>query len=264
MDPGNPQIVYRFTQGQSVERSTDGGGSWVTEFTVTPLTEAQADYYISTTFACVTSLHQGPLNAIFDPATQNLVIGMGQEGALVRSPDGIYTWAAVGKYRPIGPHSIRLLGKPILRELLAALSLGCCLVLVIGLVVKKRLGWLFLVVPVELVYVIYISFLQKYDSTISAVPTTAIVHLGGTAVLCAVFFFVGLGLLRGEAPRRRVRVALAGGITAALNWLPFALWGVNVIDVYGGAWLLSGVATLISFFIAWRLVRAQGAISVGE
>ena len=123
---------------------------------------------------------------------------------------------------------------------------------------------MFLVIPVELVYRHLYLFLQKYDFTISADPLTAILHLGGTAVLCAVFFLgVGLWLLR-ESPRRRGRAVLAGGITTAVNWLPFALWGVNIIDVYGGAWLLSGVATLISFLIAWRLVRQRRVISVGE
>ncbi len=255
-DPNNPQVVYRFIPGQAIARSQDGGLNWHEEFRPTPMTEGQQDYYTSMTFACVTSLHQGPLNAVFDPKTQNLVIGMGHEGVLVRSPEGVYSWAAVGKYRQIGPHSPRLIAKTTLRELLAALSLGCCLALVIGLIVRRRWGWLFLVVPVELVYLVYVLILQQNDSSISAVPLTAILHFGGTAVLCAVFLGVGLGLLR-ESPRRQRRVALAGAIMALLNWLPFAFWSVNVIDVYGGAWLLSGVATLVSIFITWRLVRVQ-------
>ncbi|MBN1371706.1 MAG: hypothetical protein JW987_07170 [Anaerolineaceae bacterium] len=260
-DPNDSRVVYRFVPGQSISRSQDGGLAWEEEFRSTPLTEGQQDYYTSITFACITTLQQGPLNAVFDPKTQNLVIGMGHEGVLVRSPEGGYTWAAVDKYRQIGPHNPRLIAKATLRELLAALSLGCCLVLVIGLIINKRLGWLFLVIPVELVYLVYLIILQQNDSSISAEPLTAIVHLGGTAVLCAVFLGVGLRLLR-ESPRRAGRAVLAGGITAALNWLPYALWSVNVIDVYGGAWLLSWAGTLISFFIAWRLVRSAKTAQV--
>ena len=58
------------------------------EFRSTPLTEGQQDYYTSITFACITSFQQGPLNAVFDPETQNLVIGMGHEGVWYARPMG--------------------------------------------------------------------------------------------------------------------------------------------------------------------------------
>lgn len=91
-------LQYRFPDRSTVEISSDSGTTWTTETVDTHLSEAEWDY-IRMTRSWNPLLDEGILNGVIDPGSGNLVLAMGQQGILVRSPEGLYTWADAGVYR---------------------------------------------------------------------------------------------------------------------------------------------------------------------
>jgi hypothetical protein len=43
----------------------------------------------------------GPFDAVVDPATSNLVVAMGLQGSLLRTPSGRWSWVAIGDYQRV-------------------------------------------------------------------------------------------------------------------------------------------------------------------
>jgi hypothetical protein len=93
--PDDPLIVYRFTPGRMIERSEDGGQTWKRELNVS-VSEAEETYYRNAMnrFGFIT----GPLDAIVDDSTGNLIVAMGFQGVLIRTDDGHWTWVAIGDH----------------------------------------------------------------------------------------------------------------------------------------------------------------------
>jgi hypothetical protein len=108
-DSADAQIVYRIERGQSVERSTDGGRTWMQEFDLLSLvTQERRTYYYR--------VHENdgqirfasyPLDTVFDPGSGNLVLAMGLDGVLVRTPDGVWQWVTVSSYRRVEITTLR-------------------------------------------------------------------------------------------------------------------------------------------------------------
>ena len=95
-DPANPAVMYRFNPEISIERSTDGGRTWQRAVDLSG-TEARTTYYVNTRHDGV-EFRSGPLDAMFDQKSGNLVVAMGYEGVLIRTPAGRWGWVTVGKY----------------------------------------------------------------------------------------------------------------------------------------------------------------------
>jgi hypothetical protein len=93
-DPADPDVVYRFDRGQAIFRSDDGGETWVREFSLSG-TQARTAYYERTQPA---GAETGPLDAVIHDPTGNLVVAMGHDGGLVRTPDGTWRWVDIGPY----------------------------------------------------------------------------------------------------------------------------------------------------------------------
>ncbi len=72
-DPQNPRIAYLAVKGQGIYRSVDGGAHYTLEY-------ATKEY---------TNLH----DMTFAPDEATLVIAAGENGLLLRQPDGSYIWA---------------------------------------------------------------------------------------------------------------------------------------------------------------------------
>ena len=94
-DPSDEQILYRFTPGVSIERSGDGGQSWAKEIDLNG-DNARVSYQ-QKTGQLYYAQPMGPISAVIDQPTGNVVAAMGYEGALVRTPEGVWRWVAVGE-----------------------------------------------------------------------------------------------------------------------------------------------------------------------
>lgn len=122
-------IQYRFVTGLSVERSEDGGITWHKDYDLTSVSHlARRMYYEENVPSRLPNqsdrlvARPGPFRALIDKGSGNLVLAMGQDGVLVRTPQGQWIWANVGPYRlePIG--ALNLL-EVVYGELLAAVIL---------------------------------------------------------------------------------------------------------------------------------------------
>ncbi len=86
---------FRFTPGRSVERSLDSGDTWQLDLDLSPL-----DWQPEGTSEPGRQVvgQPGPLDAMIDRSTGNLLLAMGQKGVLVRLPGGAWQWAPAGEY----------------------------------------------------------------------------------------------------------------------------------------------------------------------
>ncbi len=123
---GNDLVRYRLTRGQGVDRTDDGGITWQEEITFGN-TEARYAYYERFRPEAYLS-SPGPFDAFYHEPSGNLVIAMGQDGVLTRTPDGTWHWVAVGPYyreefNQLGS-ILRLLTGEILLGLLVGVSIA--------------------------------------------------------------------------------------------------------------------------------------------
>jgi hypothetical protein len=98
-DPENKphHIRYHYTRGKVIKISTDDGQSWSDEYSLSPVGQAKQVYYGRREGISV--FKPGPLDAVVDPQTDNIIFAMGHEGILVHSPDHDWTWVPVGLYQ---------------------------------------------------------------------------------------------------------------------------------------------------------------------
>lgn len=88
-------IRYRFDPGKSIEKSTDGGGRWVQVYDLAyvqwePVSENEPGRTVV--------VQPGPLDAMIDPSSGNVLLAMGHAGVLLGLPTGEWRWVAVGAY----------------------------------------------------------------------------------------------------------------------------------------------------------------------
>ncbi len=132
IDPLDERIRYRFTSGVSIERSSDGGQSWAKEIDLSG-DDARASY-IEKTDQLFYSQSAGPVDAVIQQPTGNIVVAMGYEGALVRTPDGVWHWVAIGAYHVPDLHRVDNVVVLLSGELLYALAL---LALALGTLARR-------------------------------------------------------------------------------------------------------------------------------
>ena len=97
VDPRDERVHYRFTSEHAVERSEDGGQTWMRDLDAA-LGEAEAAYYNKTRSPLATQTYPEPQDAVIDEGTDNLVVALGQAGVAVRSTDGRWQHVSVGPY----------------------------------------------------------------------------------------------------------------------------------------------------------------------
>jgi hypothetical protein len=96
-DPNNPDTVYRFAPGVSIEKSNDAGQTWRTEVDLT-WEQARILHHDRKYSSSYGSLTPGPIDAVIHSDTGNIIVAMGQQGILLGSPDGNWEWVGVGRY----------------------------------------------------------------------------------------------------------------------------------------------------------------------
>jgi hypothetical protein len=246
-------LLLRFTPGSSIEQSTDGGQTWQVEFKLSGNHQAQDAYYlkVSEGSPIVTS---GPLDAVLDPATRNVIFAMGHEGVLVRLTNGTWQWVPVGQYRHI--EFARQL-QPMAVLLGGEIGLAVCLSFgLINTWMLRWRKWKMRIVQAVLAWLLWIisalvfspALTHSYTATISSILLFFI------ALAVISFGIENLVFLARRLTSRLVQVllyALGGGV---LFLLPYILWGLNGIPSYtqaAGFSLIMGttVCVLGDFFI---------------
>jgi hypothetical protein len=255
--PGE-EVLYQVLPGGQIQRSADGGATWATELSL-PGTEARVAYIRS--WRSGADGGAGPHNAVFDPATGNLVMAMGLEGVLVRrqalteSTPELWAWVAVGDYRFERPTAVEATTTLLRLEALLAMS-------VIG-VTAAFLGWPSSRWPLRALAVICALGIVGALLVLRPALMTGYATMVGTLVCLALA--VGgliLGVVAAVRTWRRsflggwrglVEVVGVGLVSGILFLLPLALWAVGVISHYTMAmWIATFVLAATWGYAATR------------
>jgi hypothetical protein len=93
--PPNGMERYRFNPGETIEISVDKGQSWQVAYDLSQIqwepasTPAEDRQFV---------VRPGPLDAMIDPYSGNLLLAMGHAGVLLRLPSGEWRWVKAGQY----------------------------------------------------------------------------------------------------------------------------------------------------------------------
>jgi hypothetical protein len=231
-------VQYRITGGVTAERSIDGGGTWQAVGAFEALPEAE-EAYVNKTRQGNLDYRKPPLDALVDPASGNLVLAMGLEGALVVRPDGSWEWAAVGENRhgalkasgPAGYLTL-LTGELILALLAGMIWLGSS-----GLAGTRR-SWLVVSVLAWLTLAGTAVALHPDFANDSYTGIVSVVGLIVTGVL-TLALLIGAAINLKLKALRRLPMAL---LVAVLVALPYLLWALGVLPSY---WLALGLAAVV-------------------
>jgi hypothetical protein len=262
--PGDPDVRYRLTPQGRMERSTDDGATWQVEFQFAPTGEAGRIYFEKTTSGAGAFL-AGPLDVLTDPASGNLILAMGYEGALVRQSTGAWGWVPVGPYHRVELDPSTAAWKLLDGETALALIFGALCMATWSLHMTRRrlhailvalawLAWLFCVIVLRPVFVSGYGF-------VILVPV-----LIATGLLALALSFYAAFLNTRLRIRMLLQSVLAALIGALLFFLPYELWGLGSLPSYTMAMLfgliLGGVTLYAGDFWFRRSVRLAGGVAL--
>jgi hypothetical protein len=97
---GDKTVKARFKPGEPIEISKDDGNSWIIEYEIKHITQAQKAYYLQYREGSPMFI-KGPFAAVVEPKANTILFAMGQEGILIRKPTGLWQWIRVGTYEKV-------------------------------------------------------------------------------------------------------------------------------------------------------------------
>jgi hypothetical protein len=248
VDPNNNDIHYRFNTGKSIERSTDGGKTWATEFVLRPQSEAVEAHY--TRGVRRGYEHTIPFDAEFDPQTGNLIMTMKFDGMLVRSMDGEYHWVPVHNYSHQEINFFIIIALLIPGDVALAFFIG---ILSMRSFCWKDLKWFrkaFLI----------LFFILILFTGIFIQPARTFSDYGVPFILFILFVegIIALILLKKTimTVRNPNNVIIFGLTAGILHLFPMFLWGYNIIPKYQLAFGI-GVALSIGWTVFLHVQAAK-------
>ena len=248
-DPADPAIRYRYTPGEQIERSTDGGQTWQVEYTLRPVKQAERAYSFKISGGNA-DVFTPPLDALADPASGNILFAMGFEGVLVRQADGTYTPVAVGKFTPAKPAFGQLLLSVLSGEMLLALVFGGLGIATLGLPPKRHwvrmtalvLGWL-----------AWAATSIAFPPAIQEGAYSSIFPNAGTLVAGIFAFILGAETLMRSglsSGKLALRLGLLLVLSALVYMLPLVLWLLNLLPEY---YLALGLGVVLAgLLLVWH------------
>jgi hypothetical protein len=261
VDPSNAAIQYRFTPGQAIERSEDGGQAWHVDLDLRPAGEAERAYY-EKRHAGSPVWREAPLAGLVDPRTGNAVFAMGHAGVLVRRADGSWARVSVGGYAPMSAGGAGAVLSLLVGEMLLAAGLGLLAISTLWLARHKGtfrkvllgIGW----AAWGLSVVVFRPAFQTGYAV--AIVWALLVATGLVAIaLAADALFRAFG----SAPRAAWRMLVVAVVGALLFILPYLLWATGGLPSYNLAIvfaLMLSAATLYAGY-RWTMGLSQMAAS---
>lgn len=220
--------VYRFEPAVRVALSRDGGRTWRTEIDLGGQEAREA--YRRSVQGGTDDMGPGPLDALFDARTGNLILAMGREGVLVRTSDGQWEWVAVGGYQYVPLEGLDQVAVLLRGEMWLAVALT--LVVFAGWSSRMSHRWgAWLVIGLGFVWLAVAvtarpATVSGYVSVVAFFPTIALALLGLPLA-------VWQGWRAYRASPSLLLGAAAVGLGAGLLYLtPFVLWGFGIVPRY--------------------------------
>ncbi len=228
--PGpKPSARYRYQSNVEIQLSTDGGKTWQSAFKLTPITQAEQMYYRKSGQGSPKMIDPGPLDAIADPATGNMLFAMGQQGVLVHTGQGKWVWSQSGNYQrpasfPNADAAALLLGGMFL------LALGLALLVYATLALRWTKRWPRIVVLV-LAWLAWLCVVLLFPpaTTYSYEETFSILGIAANLLLIVPLAVEQTFRLFRRAPRSLPRLLLFALAAGVLFLVPYALWIYNAL-----------------------------------
>ena len=261
--PGpRPDSLYRYLPDAEIQVSTDAGKSWKTGLKFAKISAAERIYYLKSRQGSPI-INPGPLDAIADPVSGNMLFAMGQQGILVHTAEGQWQWRQGGVYQrpeafPSTDALFLLLGG------MGFLALGLALLLYATLALRWTKHWLRLVLLV-LAWLAWLGVVVIFPPATSYSYSDMISWLG---ILALGVIIVPLTIeqtvrVAKRSPRdlpRLLGFALAAGL---LFLVPYFLWVTNVLPEFQWAMLLSLGQSIVILAAGWLVLRRNGAKTAG-
>lgn len=253
--PGpQPGTIYRFRSGDNIEVSTDSGSTWQMARELSSISEARKLYYLKSRQG-YTEYEPGPLAALADRQTGNMLFAMSHQGVLVLTAGGEWIWSQVGNYRPLEPF-------PTLDAF--SLILGGMLFLAAALVLlvfcSQALRWAggpLRIVIVCLAWAGWVLVVVLFPPAQATGYTSAISGLGTAAILllaAPLAIEQAIRLIR-RAPSALLALAGFGLLAGLLFLLPYILWLYSTLPSLWWATIF-GLATSVAVLAA-SIIAAQ-------
>ncbi len=268
-DPQNPSIQYRWVPNERIERSADGGQTWLTDYPLDYLQQDVRPYlyyrlYDQDFDGRNVELIPAPLGAIADAQTGNLLFAMGWYGVLVRQPSGHYQWVGTDLY-----NIQNLLGpEPLVNALFYELWLAAMLpflIITTSAAYMRHSGLLrrlWLVVGWVGWFALAVAFLPADKSDLTGVISSDFYWIGFISII--LLFFVALPLSIGavvDITRNFSQVwqpLLVCGVGTGLLYLaPLLAWSQGRIPRYGTANAFALLLAACGIWASWRYLRLR-------
>jgi hypothetical protein len=243
-------IQYRFFEPGFIEISQDEGQTWKIDYEVISSTQSEEAYYMKTRLGNP-NIIPGPLDAISEVTTGNLILAMGHEGVLVRQPQDGWGWVPVGQYQRAQMGRTETIYTVLSGELLLALILSLLTIATLGLMRNRHIIRLILVTGTWVVWlsialIIPPAMTYGYAATVTQILTLASVIVSVPLSLESIFRILKK-TPHGTSPTKLLSIVLICAIIGAFLYiLPYILWAINSIGRYYlaafFAILLSGAA----------------------
>jgi hypothetical protein len=261
-DSRNPRIVYRFSPGVAIEKSSDAGQSWHTEVDVS-WEQARILHHDRKFNDSYGSLSPGPHDALIDPATGQVIVAMGQQGILRGTPDGEWEWIGVGKYFRGQPSSFGDVVAILSTELWLGLVLALLMISTLDLRIHKLnirqwttwvrmplllLGWgAWLFAAIYMAPATTNSF--GYAAVLIQPPLWLAALLGAPLALQVLFqtYYVS---------QKALRVLVITAVCSAVLYLtPYLIWSAGGIPRYNTASVFAVVLIAAALFAGDRYLQ---------
>jgi hypothetical protein len=253
--PAQLGVSYSFTPGGDIRRSEGEDTTGKVEYQINPVTQAQKAYYCKTHTGNPV-LEDSPQDGIFDSASGNLIFAMGHEGVLVRQADGTYKMVQVGPYGKVKTTQLDVLMTVLSGELGLAACFGGLVVVVLGLYEERSLLKKLVSVMAVVIWIFPVFFVPPALSagSYAAMLSSISILVAGLLIFPLAldgFFMVGI-----LAPDSLLKLGLLVIAGMCLFFLPYLLWGLNLLPDYrlatlvavilGGSFLLIQYRALMS------------------
>ncbi len=239
---GSRGIQYRVTGQKTIERST-GGLAWQVLYRSVPLTQAQSTYLDKVRTANV-YFRQGPLDAMVDPASGNLVAAMGVEGVLVTRPGAQPAWAPVSGYTHIDLRQEGTSGMFTLLSFEFWLAVCAGLLWLFTVTLRWRMA-IWHAVLIGLGWLLFaVTLLALYPGIANASEIGAFSDVALLACLAWTLVLGVISLVRQWKPGilTFLLTGLLFPVVALIFFLPYLAWGLSWLGEY---WTAAGLAAVL-------------------
>ncbi|HOU13965.1 MAG TPA: hypothetical protein PKZ84_12715 [Anaerolineae bacterium] len=251
----NGAVRYRYASGQPIERSDDGGATWQKAFT-RQSSPADKTYYERLHMNY--RFYPGPLDAVADPQTGNIVFAMGVEGVLVRTPDDAWTWVEIGLARRAEVRRGEGLWLILQGELLLAAGFGLLAIMTLLARWRRSTARKIFLTLYWILWGLNVVLMPELRTGYGAAMDTMLMVGGCIYLLIHIDIELAMTIPKQATAREIGRVALTGLLVAGVFLIPYVLWVLAIIPWYGLAAGL-GVALGIMLMTTLGRGRTQGA-----